>query len=88
MDMTNSSHQHSNNDIGSDADADADADMEDDDSYVEMSDVSQQRAPDAHMNGGPGFRLSNGSGGGGGGGNVHMEGMEGQVVGGYVRIGA
>ncbi len=77
--------------LGSDADADADADMEDDDSYMDMSDVSQQRAPEAHMANNNGtssanFRLSNGPQRGSL--SSGMEGLENQVVQGYVRIGA
>jgi len=60
-------------DQDADADADADADMEDDDSFVEMND-----APAAK------FRLTNGNRNA-----TTMEGLEhGQVVQGYVRIGA
>ncbi|CAG8973102.1 hypothetical protein HYALB_00007579 [Hymenoscyphus albidus] len=84
----------SNDDMGSDADADADADMDDDDSYMEMNDLPQQtRAPEAPMaQPSNNFRLPNG--------NVQpnslqqnnngrgLEGMENQVVQGYVRIGA
>jgi hypothetical protein len=76
--------------MGSDADADADADMEEDDSFVEMSDAPQQ-TPAAN------FRLANGNansgtnGGGDGDGSAQqgnrMNGM-GEVVHGYVRIGA
>ncbi|TVY16683.1 hypothetical protein LARI1_G007416 [Lachnellula arida] len=74
-------HQNHNppqmqNGMDSDQDADADADMDDDESFVEMD------APAAK------FRLSNGTGARGGGGGT-MEGLEhGQVVQGYVRIGA
>jgi hypothetical protein len=61
------------NDLDSDQDADADADMEDDSSFVEMND-----APAAK------FRLTNGNRN-----PTTMEGLEhGQVVQGYVRIGA
>jgi hypothetical protein len=80
--------------MGSDADADADADMEEDDSFVEMSDAPQSQPPAAN------FRLANGntnSGTNGNGGNGNgsgngqqanmMTGM-GEVVQGYVRIGA
>jgi hypothetical protein len=72
--------------IGSDADADADADMEEDDSFVEMSDAPQPPTTN--------FRLANGtstsnsnpnSGNGQQGGRI--TGM-GEVVQGYVRIGA
>jgi hypothetical protein len=68
--------------LGSDADADADADMEEDDSFVEMSD------PPPAAN----FRLTNGTTNSGGGsgpqnGATRMGGM-GEVVQGYVRIGA
>jgi hypothetical protein len=78
--------------IGSDQDADADADMEEDDSYVEMTDINHgQRAPEAPMaQSGQGFRLTNGNVAGQkpGGTNSGMEGIENQVVQGYVRIGA
>lgn len=89
---------------GSDADADADADMEDDDSYVEpLSEMGQgqgQMQRQRQVNGceSTGFRLDNGDGGGGGGGggqhrsdvggSSRMEGLEGQMAQGYVRIGA
>jgi hypothetical protein len=75
--------------MGSDADADADADMEEDDSFVEMSDAPQQ-TPATN------FRLANGNttgangGGNGNGGGQQgnrMNGM-GEMVQGYVRIGA
>ncbi|KAF8858022.1 hypothetical protein BDZ45DRAFT_591865 [Acephala macrosclerotiorum] len=75
--------------IGSDADADADADMEEDDSYVEMSDAPPQqgRAPEAPMaSQSANFRLTNGNGQQGH--SRGMEGIESQVVQGYVRIGA
>lgn len=78
--------------MGSDADADADADMEEDDSFVEMSDAPQQQTPAAN------FRLANGNSsanGGGNGGNGKGSGQQGgrmsgmgEVVQGYVRIGA
>jgi hypothetical protein len=80
--------------MGSDADADADADMEEDDSFVEMSDAPQSQPPATN------FRLANGNtnsgaNGNGGSGNgsgsgqqaSRMNGM-GEVVQGYVRIGA
>ena len=70
--------------LGSDADADADADMEEDDSFVEMSDTPQA-TPAAN------FRLANGASNASGNGNGQqgnrMSGM-GEVVQGYVRIGA
>jgi hypothetical protein len=65
--------------IGSDQDADADADMEEDDSFVEMSDVPPRAPMAADIAPAANFRLANGN---------RMEGMEGQVVQGYVRIGA
>jgi hypothetical protein len=52
--------------------------MEEDDSFVEMSDVPP-RAPMADIAPAANFRLANGN---------RMEGMEGQIVQGYVRIGA
>ncbi|KAK6581306.1 hypothetical protein PZA11_005997 [Diplocarpon coronariae] len=73
----------------SDADADADADMEEDDSFADMNDM--QRASEAQMSTGSvnpaaGFRAGGGNGqqrmGSG------MEGLENQVVQGYVKIGA
>lgn len=63
-------------DVGSDADADADADMEEDESFVDMSE-----APPAAN-----FRLAN-TGNPGGNGAQRINGM-GEVVQGYVRIGA
>jgi hypothetical protein len=65
--------------IGSDQDADADADMEEDDSFVELSDVPPRAPMAADIAPAANFRLANGN---------RMEGMEGQVVQGYVRIGA
>lgn len=74
--------------MGSDADADADADMDDDDSYVDMNtSVNMNDAVQAqNQNSSAGFRLS--SNGNGGGLSSGMEGLENQVVQGYVRIGA
>jgi hypothetical protein len=65
--------------IGSDQDADADADMEEDDSFGEMTDVPPRAPMAADIAPAANFRLANGN---------RMEGMEGQVVQGYVRIGA
>lgn len=79
-------------DADGDADADADADMEEDDSFADITDATQQqqsRAPEAHMSmngpvGGANYRLSNGTGGRGN--EVQRNGMENQVVPGYVSI--
>ena len=75
--------------MGSDADADADADMEEDDSFVEMSDAPQS-TPATNFRLANGNASSNASGGNGNGGaqqGNRMSGM-GEVVQGYVRIGA
>ncbi|KAH6714101.1 hypothetical protein BKA61DRAFT_55957 [Leptodontidium sp. MPI-SDFR-AT-0119] len=85
MDSSNliSPSNHDMDGMGSDADADADADMEDDDSYVDMN-VNDTLPP---QNSTAGFRLSN-NGNGDRGLSTGMEGLENQVVQGYVRIGA
>ena len=70
-------------------DADADADMEEDDSFVEMSDAPQS-TPATNFRLANGNASSNASGGNGNGGaqqGNRMSGM-GEVVQGYVRIGA
>ncbi|KAF4635185.1 hypothetical protein G7Y89_g2911 [Cudoniella acicularis] len=77
---------HTHTDMGSDPDADADADMDDDDSFIEMTDAPHNHAPSAPA---ANFRLANGSAGQtNGNGRGAMEGIESQVVPGYVRIGA
>ncbi|KAH7346308.1 hypothetical protein BKA65DRAFT_274538 [Rhexocercosporidium sp. MPI-PUGE-AT-0058] len=85
MDSSNliSPSNHDMDGMGSDADADADADMDDDDSYVDMN-VNDTMPP---QNSSAGFRLSN-NGNGDRGLSTGMEGLENQVVQGYVRIGA
>ncbi len=85
--IVNDNPVQANGDMGSDQDADAD--MEEDETY-EMTDAPS-RAPDCAIPGSSStpaaanFRLGNGSVGGS---NGRMEGMENQVVQGYVRIGA
>ena len=75
--------------MGSDADADADADMEEDESFVEMSDAPQQTlATNFRLANGNTTGANGGSNGNGGGQQVNrMNGM-GEMVQGYVRIGA
>lgn len=73
-------------DMGSDPDADADADMDDDDSFIEMADAPHHQNQNHTQ--GANFRLANGQTNGNGGGRGGMEGIESQVVSGYVRIGA
>ncbi|CZS94844.1 uncharacterized protein RAG0_04684 [Rhynchosporium agropyri] len=66
---------------GSDIDADADADMDDDEgSYGNMNDSAPLSST--------GFRLSSNGGMNGGGPGSGMEGLDNQLVQGYVRIGA
>ena len=82
--MNNTAMTNGADDPGSDQDADADADMEEDESFVEM-DV-RQRAPEAQIPQGAGFRLSNGVNEQR---NTVMDGLENtSCVSGYVRIGA
>ncbi|KAG9233200.1 hypothetical protein BJ875DRAFT_53683 [Amylocarpus encephaloides] len=76
--------------LGSDADADADADMDDDDSYMEMNETPRHHPPEATMPPTANFRLTNGNGNTNGNAQSNSSGlcMDGQVVQGYLRIGA